>query len=176
MTSSRRRRLPRIALLVALALGAAGVGVVADAGPVAAVGSTGPWSWPTDPPHRVVTPYRAPASPWAPGHRGIDIAAAPGSAVRAPAEGVVHFAGVVVDRPVLSIRHDGGLISSYEPVVASVARGDEVMRGQPIGEVQAGHCEGDACVHFGVRLDGEYVSPLLLLGGLERAVLLPVRR
>jgi hypothetical protein len=28
-------------------------------------------------------------------------------------------------------------------------------------------------VHFGVRIDGEYVSPFLFLGGIPRAVLLP---
>jgi hypothetical protein len=36
-----------------------------------------------------------------------------------------------------------------------------------------GHCEG-SCIHFGVRLHGEYVSPLLYLAGVPRAVLLPL--
>ena len=131
------------------------------------------WSWPVAPPHSIVRPYLAPASDYGAGHRGIDIAA-PDPRVRAPAEGTVHFAGVVVDRPVLSITHSGGLISSYEPVTTTLRAGDPVARGQVVGEVQPGHCSSP-CVHFGVRLDGEYVSPLLLLGGVPRAVLLPTR-
>jgi murein DD-endopeptidase MepM/ murein hydrolase activator NlpD len=81
---------------------------------------------------------------------------------------------VVVDRPVLSIRHSGGLISSYEPVESTLARGGSVVRGQVIGTIVAGHC-ASPCLHFGVRLDGEYVSPLLLLGGVPASVLLPTR-
>ena len=131
-----------------------------------------PWGWPVDPPHEVVRPFIAPATRYAAGHRGIDVAAA--GAVYAPADGVVHFAGVVVDRPVLSIRHDGGLLSSYEPVETDLHAGDPVTRGQPIGTVLPGHCRSP-CLHFGVRLDGEYVSPLKYIGRLERAVLLPTR-
>jgi len=35
------------------------------------------------------------------------------------------------------------------------------------------HC-ASACLHFGVRKDGGYLSPLALIGGIERAVLLPL--
>ena len=86
----------------------------------------------------------------------------------------MHFVGFVVDRPVLSIEHAGGLLSSYEPVTSSLSKGDPVARGQPIGELLPGHC-ARPCLHFGVRLAGDYVSPLLLLGGVPRAVLLPTR-
>lgn len=132
------------------------------------------WSWPVGPPHALVRPYVAPASEYGAGHRGIDIRAPAGSLVRAPADGVVHFAGFVVDRPVLSIAHGGGVLSSFEPVVASVAAGDHVRRGQVIGMLMAGHCTA-ACLHVGARIDGEYVNPLLFLGEVPRAVLLPVR-
>ena len=131
------------------------------------------WRWPVDLPHPVVRPYIAPASPYAPGHRGIDIAA-PGGIVYAPAGGTVHFAGTVVDRPVLSIRHSGGLLSSYEPVTTNLHAGDVVGRGDVIGSVVGGHC-ASACLHFGVRLHGQYISPLSLLGEIPRAVLLPTR-
>jgi murein DD-endopeptidase MepM/ murein hydrolase activator NlpD len=107
------------------------------------------------------------------GQRGIDIRASPAAEVRAPADGVVHFAGVVVDRPVLSIDHGGGVLSSYEPVETTLHKGDVVRRGQVIGTLAAGHCASRACLHFGVRIAGEYVSPLLFLGGQPRAVLLP---
>ena len=131
------------------------------------------WNWPLAAPHAIARPYLAPETPYAAGHRGIDIRAHT-RAVTAPASGVVHFAGIVVDRPVLSIRHDGGFLSSYEPVTTTLQKGDAVARGDPVGEVLAGHC-ASPCLHFGVRLDGEYVSPLLLLGGVPRAVLLPTR-
>lgn len=132
------------------------------------------WEWPVDPPRVVQQPFRAPETAYSAGHRGIDLEQTPASAVLAPADGVVHFVGFVVDRPVLSIRHDGDLLSAYEPVITELAEGDIIRAGEVIGTVATGgHCDG-GCVHFGVRLHGEYVSPLLLLGGIPRAVLLPL--
>lgn len=131
------------------------------------------WAWPTDEP-AVVRQYLAPATPYGPGHRGVDLYSSD-QLVRAPADGVVHFAGVVVDRPVLSVRHSGDLISSFEPVVSTLVEGDIVHRGDVIGTIEPGHCAEALCVHFGVRLRGEYVSPLLMLGGVPRSVLLPTR-
>jgi murein DD-endopeptidase MepM/ murein hydrolase activator NlpD len=131
------------------------------------------WAWPVAAPHPIARAYLAPATPYAAGHRGIDIRAAEGAEIRAPADGVVHFAGVVVDRPVLSIDHGGSVLSSYEPVETPLHEGEVVRRGQVIGTLRAGHCASGACLHFGVRIDGDYVSPLLFLGGQPRAVLLP---
>ena len=133
------------------------------------------WGWPVSEPHPIVRPYIAPETPYSAGHRGIDIDAGRSAQVYAPTAGIVNFAGTVVDRPVLSIRHPGGLISSYEPVTSTLARGDIVAREQVVGEVQTGHCVR-ACLHFGVRLDGNYVSPLNYLSGTPRAVLLPTRQ
>ena len=130
------------------------------------------WSWPVAGAHPVIRPFVAPATAYAAGHRGIDIAAK--GDVLAPADGIVHFVGFVVDRPVLSISHAGGVISSYEPVVSSLHVGDTVTRGEVIGQVLAGHC-ADSCLHFGVRIDGQYVSPMLFLGGIPYSVLLPTR-
>jgi murein DD-endopeptidase MepM/ murein hydrolase activator NlpD len=131
------------------------------------------WHWPADPPRAIVRPFIAPATPYAAGHRGIDISTST-SVVYAPADGIVHFAGTVVDRPVLSIEHPGGLISSFEPVATLLVPGTVVHRGEVIGELQAGHCS-TMCLHFGVRLNGQYVSPLKYLGGIPRSVLLPTR-
>lgn len=131
------------------------------------------WAWPIAAPHPIARPYLAPATPYAAGHRGIDIRAPVGAEVRAPADGVVHFAGVVVDRPVLSIDHGGGVLSSFEPVETGLRKGDVVRRGQVVGTLQPGHCASRSCLHFGVRIHGAYVSPLLFLGGQPRAVLLP---
>lgn len=133
------------------------------------------WSWPLAP-LRLVRAYEAPPSPYAAGHRGIDLAAPPGAIVTAPSEATVHFVGVVVDRPVLTLDHGSGVLSSYEPVVAEgLAVGDPVTRGLVLGVVGEGaHCSG-ACLHVGVRVDGEYVSPLLFFDRPPRSVLLPLR-
>ncbi len=132
------------------------------------------WEWPIAAPHPIVRPFIAPPTPYSAGHRGIDIGTAPETPVVAPADGIVHFAGVVVDRPVLSLRHAGGLISSFEPVTSELVEGADVTRGSVIGALAAGHCS-TPCLHFGVRLHGEYVSPLNYLGGIPPSVLLPTR-
>jgi murein DD-endopeptidase MepM/ murein hydrolase activator NlpD len=129
--------------------------------------------WPVAPPRAVVRPYLAPPTPYAAGHRGIDLRAAAGADVLAPDDGVVHFAGMVVDRPVLSISHSGGVLSSFEPVSTSLLAGDAVRRGDAIGTVLPGHCT-TPCVHLGARVGGEYVNPLVFLGGVGWSVLLPV--
>ncbi|KIP53793.1 hypothetical protein SD72_00965 [Leucobacter komagatae] len=64
---------------------------------------------------------------------------------------------------------------SFEPVeqpAGGLAEGDEVVRGQSIGEVaQGGHCLAE-CLHLGVRVDDEYVNPLQYF--YARPVLLPL--
>jgi murein DD-endopeptidase MepM/ murein hydrolase activator NlpD len=134
----------------------------------------GEWAWPLDEPHEIVRPFIAPATPYGSGHRGIDLAGAAGADVLAPADGIVHFSGFVVDRPVLSIDHGGGLVSSFEPVASDLVAGQVVHRGDRIGALQSGHCRAP-CLHLGVRLHGQYVSPLLYLGGIPYPVLLPTR-
>ncbi|GAA1515696.1 murein DD-endopeptidase MepM/ murein hydrolase activator NlpD [Agromyces terreus] len=131
------------------------------------------WTWPTPPPVAIASPFRAPPTPYAAGHRGVDLRAAAGASVLAPADGVVSFSGMVAGRPVVSIDHGDGVISSMEPVVSAVPAGTAVSEGRPVGTVgTGGHCEG--CVHLGVRVDGAYVSPMLFLGGVPFAVLLPL--
>ncbi len=135
------------------------------------------WQWPLTVPPRILRPFVAPATAYAAGHRGVDLAAVPGAVVLAPADGVIHFAGTVVDRPVLSIRHPGELLTSLEPVQTTLAAGDRVRRGEAIGVVAfdaSFHCEA-SCLHFGVRVRGRYLSPLNYLGGIVQPVLLPNR-
>ncbi|MBO1740540.1 peptidoglycan DD-metalloendopeptidase family protein [Leifsonia sp. TF02-11] len=133
------------------------------------------WRWPVAPP-RIVQAYAAPPSPYAAGHRGIDLAAATSTVVVAPSDATVHFAGVVVDRPVLTLDHGSGILSSYEPLLADgLTAGDTVTRGSPLGVVGTGaHCS-NSCLHVGVRIDGDYVSPLLFFDRVPRSVLLPLR-
>jgi len=116
-----------------------------------------------------------PSQPWLAGHRGVDLAATAGEPVTAPATGVITFVGFVVDRPVVSIRHDQGLVSSFEPVDSTAAVGDVIMRGDVIGTVADAplHCVWRQCVHWGLRLDGAYVDPLDYLEGFGPIRLLP---
>jgi len=159
------------ALHPSLLVAALSLSLIAIPGSVPA--ATDVWAWPLAAPRVIVAPYRAPATPYAAGHRGIDLGTEGKDPVVAPADGVIVFVGVVVDRQVVSIAHTGGLVSSVEPVAASVSVGDRVVAGQQVGTVSTGgHCGG--CLHFGVRLHGAYVSPLKLLGGIRRAVLLPL--
>lgn len=177
MTPVSRRAVSCAALLVGVvlvALAPFGTTPASAVGDPAAAAPDTAWTWPVGPPVLMLEPFRAPPTPYAAGHRGVDLAAAPGDAVRAPARGVVSFAGPVAGRPVLSIDHGGGVVSSIEPVSPWVAAGDVVGHGEPVGAVaMGGHCD-DACVHLGVRVHGLYVSPLIFLGGVPRAVLLPL--
>lgn len=133
--------------------------------------AAGAWLWPV-PPGAVERPFDPPAHAYGAGHRGVDLAASPGDAVLAPADGVVRFAGMVAGRPVVSIDHGDGLVSSFEPVEPAVAEGEAVARGDRIGTLLSGHGDGSA-LHLGARLGGAYVDPLPLLGR-ERPVLLPL--
>lgn len=159
----------RVVLVILLALGAGGNAPLPASPSTSAPG----WVWPVDGPHVVVRPFVAPPTPYGVGHRGVDLAAdGHGAEVVAVMSGVVHFAGTVVDRPVITVRQ-GQVLATVEPVEPLVAAGDSVRAGDVIGILQPGHC-ARPCVHLGVRVAGEYVSPLLWLGGLQRAVLLPM--
>lgn len=140
--------------------------------PSLASGSEALWLPPLGFPLQVTTPYDLPHGPYRAGHRGIDLPASPGDAVRAPADGTVSFSGNVVDRRVLSIRTDARTVVSFEPLSSELQPGDAVARGQSIGVVGdgGGHCDGN-CLHLGVRVDGAYVNPLRFL--MPRAELVP---
>lgn len=130
---------------------------------------------PLDGPVRVLHAFAPPPRPWLAGHRGVDLAAQPTSTVRAPAGGVVTFAGAVAGRGVVTVTHDDGLRSSLEPVLAAVPVGTRVTAGDPVGSL-AGSAHGrvPGALHWGVR-DGErYVDPMALLPGRGPVVLLPV--
>ncbi|WP_259464819.1 M23 family metallopeptidase [Streptomyces sp. TLI_171] len=115
---------------------------------------------------------------WAAGHRGVDLAAAPGTAVRAAAPGVVTFAGQVAGRPVVVVTHSGSgtppLRTTYLPVAGSVPVGTGVAAGDTIGVLTGdrGHCPVD-CLHWGLLRGDRYLDPLALLGS-GRARLLPL--
>lgn len=157
------------------------------------VGNVGVRSTPTDswtPPipdatqADVLNPFIPPAMPWSSAHRGIDIQAT-GGHVASPADGEVVFVGTVVDRPVLTVRHSNGLLSSFEPVESDLQVGNTVTQGEVIGTISSeiSHCEV-SCVHWGVRQPDAwhigsttrdlYIDPAFLLGWSEPSVLWPL--
>ncbi len=145
-----------------------------DASTSSSDGATHPlWRWPIDAPRAIASPYRAPAHEFGAGHRGVDLAAAQGVIVRAPADGTIAFRGTVVDRPLITIEHPAGYVSTFEPVSSALAPGDTVSAGDEIGTVAAGGHASLGTLHLGVRLDGAYINPMLLFGAVPRAVLLP---
>jgi murein DD-endopeptidase MepM/ murein hydrolase activator NlpD len=113
--------------------------------------------------------------PWSRGHRGVDLAAHPGQAVLAPADGVIAWSGMVAGRPVLVVAHGSGLRTTYEPVITAHRPGSAVIRGQLIGTVArspASHCRPASCLHWGALRGATYLDPLTLLAGWSRGVVL----
>jgi murein DD-endopeptidase MepM/ murein hydrolase activator NlpD len=130
--------------------------------PVPAIART----WPVGTHPLVLRGWEPPSTPYGPGHRGVDLAAPPGSPVRAVAAGRVSFAGRVAGRGVVSVDLTGtDLRTTYEPVRPAVREGDEVRPGEVVGAVErtASHCGTQTCVHWGLRRGGTYLNPLSLL-------------
>jgi murein DD-endopeptidase MepM/ murein hydrolase activator NlpD len=106
--------------------------------------------------------FAAPAQRWSPGHRGVDLAASAGTPVRAAGAGVVVFAGTLAGRGVVSVEHAPGVRTTYEPVAPAVRAGDRVSAGALLGRVDPDSRHRD-CLHWGLRVRGDYVDPLRLL-------------
>ena len=123
------------------------------------------YTWPTGGPVAVLASFDPPAHDWLRGHRGVDLALAAGSPVRAAAAGTVAFSGPVAGRPVVSIDHADGIRTTYEPVEPCVQAGDHVEAGQVIGTLLAGHrTDGVDALHWGARTGRKsYINPLRLL-------------
>jgi hypothetical protein len=128
------------------------------------------WSWPVQGP--VLQPFSFdPANPYAAGqHRGIDIGAATGATLVAPAGGTVTFAGFVpTSGTSLTIATaDGHAVTLTHLGALSVARGATVAEGDAVGAVgPSGTPELDTpYVHLGIRVASDpngYVDPLGLL-------------
>ncbi|MFC9681345.1 murein hydrolase activator EnvC family protein [Streptomyces sp. NPDC056948] len=125
-------------------------------------------AWPVGLRPQVLRGWEPPATAYGPGHRGVDLAAAPGTPVRAVAGGRVSFAGRVAGKGVVSVElsgtGDSPLRTTYEPVTATVEEGEEVASGEVIGTVDSAgsHCTA-TCVHWGLRRGETYLNPLSLL-------------
>lgn len=124
------------------------------------------WLWPLEPlpdgkaAPQAMRPFDPPDRPWLSGHRGIDLAAEQASNIRAPADGILAFAGSVAGKDVVSIRH-GNLISTYEPAQSFLPTGTRLQAGAVWGKVEGAsdHCAQE-CLHWGLKDDqGHYLDP-----------------
>lgn len=131
------------------------------------------WIWPAAGP--VIRPFSLGPNAYAGGqHRGVDIAAEPGSPVLAPVAGTVSFVGSVPGggRAITIQTPDGYAVTLLQLAATSVERGSVVEEGTPVGVAgessdavtQAPH------VHLGIRVAADpdgYVDPLGVLPPLE---------
>lgn len=122
-----------------------------------------PWMWPVT--GAIVRGFDPPDDPYGAGHRGIDIAAAVGTVIVSPDDGVVTFAGKVGGRLFLTIDHGGGISSTCSWLSSVLVRkNDHVVRGQAVATTGWGHPELPMPhLHFGVRSNGTYVDPMAFL-------------
>jgi len=168
----RRRRALWRALLLGCLLGVPALSWPATASAANAVVP------PLAPPLTVLRGFAAPAQPWLPGHRGVDLAATPGEPVLAAVSGRVLYAGELAGRGVISIASAAlpGVRTTYEPIEPVVGVGELVSAGDVIGHVAdvADDCgPPGSCLHWGVLRDGAYVDPMGLLRA-TRIRLLPI--
>ncbi len=122
-------------------------------------------AWPLSPRPEVARGFAPPPSPWAAGHRGVDLRGRTGQPVRSALRGTVTFAAPLAGRGVVVVR-SGSLRTTYEPVRAAVTPGQVVARGQRLGTLQhvAGHCLPATCLHWGLLRGKDYLNPLGLVG------------
>ncbi|MGW8380723.1 M23 family metallopeptidase [Streptomyces sp. ODS28] len=127
-------------------------------------------TWPLQGRPPVLRAWDPPPTPYAAGHRGVDLGTAPGRPVRAVAPGKIAYAGTVAGRGVLSIDLAGTgtppLRTTYEPVRPTVHKGTTVHAGQVVAlsAPATPHCPPTtACLHWGLRRGDAYLNPLQLL-------------
>ena len=116
------------------------------------------WAWPVQGP--VLRPFLFGDDPYSVGqHRGIDIGAATGTPVMAPAAGVVSFAGTVpVSGHVVSIRTpDGYSVTLVHLGSVEVQRGKTVVEGGLVGTVGPSG-EAELSVPMSISASGEAPS------------------
>ena len=139
----------------------------------------GGFTWPLSPRPAVLRGFDPPQSRWSRGHRGVDLLAAMGQPVLSAGDGLVAFSGVIAGRGVVTVRHSGGLRTTYDPVQERLASGAVVHRGDRIGVLSpaSGHCAPLPCLHWGAIVERtaekSYRDPLSLLG-VARPILLPL--
>jgi len=155
--------------IAAITIGLATAGSILAARVPAEAATTAPYIRPVVGP--IVRHFERPPTPYAAGHRGIDLAVPFGTIVLAANNGTVAFAGQVGGLLFVSIDHADGLRTTYSYLSAVlVKKGQIVARGQAVARSGAGDPGGKQPVlHFGVKRGEEYLDPEpMLLDGLRR--------
>jgi hypothetical protein len=121
--------------------------------------------------NQIQNQYQAPVSEYAAGHRGIDFGLPIDNSIQAPVSGSIRFKGLVVDRDVVTIQSSDGKLFSFEPACTRLKVSETVNEGEPF----ASHCSPksnykyhcDSCVHYSVRTNFGYLSPMYFYGQLH---------
>ncbi len=124
----------------------------------------GAFLWPCPSSTRITSDYGPRQSPTAGAssdHKGIDIGADYGADIVAAADGTVVFSGYSNSAGnYVMIDHGGSLYTVYMHASSlCVSKGDAVARGQVVAKVGSTGISTGNHLHFGVSLNGAYVSP-----------------
>lgn len=130
----------------------------------------GAFTWPCPSSTRITSDYGtriSPTSGASSNHKGIDIGAAHGADIVAAADGTVKAATYSsAAGNYVMIDHGGGLYTVYMHASSlTVSTGQTVAAGQVIAKVGSTGISTGSHLHFGVSLNGSYVSPWSYLGG-----------
>ena len=130
----------------------------------------GAFTWPCPSSTRVTSDYGTRVSPTSgasSNHKGIDIGASAGAAIVAAANGTVKAANYSsAAGNYVMIDHGGGLYTVYMHCSSlAVSEGTAVSAGQTIAYVGSTGISTGNHLHFGVSLNGSYVSPWSYLKG-----------
>lgn len=130
----------------------------------------GAFTWPCPSSTRITSNYGPRTSPTggaSSNHQGIDIGASYGADIVAAAEGTVKAASYSsAAGNYVMIDHGGGLYTVYMHASSLVVSpGQTVSAGQVIAKVGSTGISTGNHLHFGVSLNGGYVSPWSYLGG-----------
>lgn len=132
-------------------------------------------TWVRPVPGAIVRPFVAPASPYGPGHRGIDLRTGPGEPVHAVAAGVVETAGPAGGALHVVLRLGDGSRAGFSFLGAIAVRtGDRVAAGAVIGRAGgSGIAHPTGTIHLSWRVRGDYRDPTRRLAPRRYRLLRP---
>ena len=121
-----------------------------------------PFGMPVQASFRYTSPF---GMRWGRQHAGIDMAAPVGTAIYAPADGVVtHASWMSGYGRLITIKHDFGIETRYGHLSAiKVSEGQRVSRGDRIGDMgNSGRSTGPH-LHYEIRVDGKPIDPMIYI-------------